>query len=69
MKIKGKVLEYDKFSGKIVGENGKTYIVIKIDIVGEIKQGDLVIFESDKYNIDNQQAEIARFVKKIKYRE
>lgn len=65
MKIKGKVVEYDDFSGKIIGDDLKTYIVVSKDVIDLIKKGDLVSFESDKYFVGNKEQEVARFVKKL----
>jgi len=55
----GKVLEYDNYTGKIISSDD-IYFFLDTDVIGEIKNGDLV-----KFRNENREDKRVFFVKKI----
>lgn len=43
----GKIIEYDKNSGKIISIE-ETYFFLETDIIGKIENGDIVKFKDEK---------------------
>lgn len=67
MKSYGKVLEYDGYTGVIVGLDGNSYMVLDSDLVDkDIKSDDYVSFDKDVYKDIEITRYIARFVNKIR---
>ena len=68
MKDYGKVVEFDGYVGKIVDNNGKEFLLLKEELLTEevLNKGDLVSFNPEKYEADEVQKNIARFVRVLK---
>lgn len=66
MKILGKIKDYDGMTGNIVASDGKCYLLVNSEIIGDnVKSGDVVSFDGDIYSNDEITKYIARFVKKV----
>ena len=66
LKKVGKIKNYDGFSGTIVDNEGVNYILLKDDLLDDVKVGDLVVFESEVYETIEIRENMARFVRKKK---
>ena len=66
MREKGKVREYNGHHGKIIGQDGKEYLLLEEQIMPdeEINHLDDVSFVPENYRNSEVNEDIARFVKK-----
>ncbi len=71
MKEIGKVKEYNGYYGKIIDREGKEYLLLDNQIVGneDIQQLDAVTFVPENYNNSEVNKDIARFVRKLEKKE
>jgi len=63
MKISGKVISFDGYIGLIMGIDNEEYLILKNDVVDNIKVNDIVIFEPEVYEDLELTKKIARFIK------
>ena len=66
MKKQGIVIEYDGYTGKIKDVNGIDYLLLKKEVIDNVKINDEVIFNSEKVYTTYEDRNVARFVKKLK---
>lgn len=71
MKKYGKIVDYDGYNGNIVSEDGIKYLMLKdnTDSCDIYKVGDIVSFVPEYYETIENNAFIARFIKKIEKEE
>lgn len=62
MKITGKVVSFDGYSGKIIGLDKKEYLILNHEIYDNIKENDIVMFDADKFKDVELEENVARFI-------
>lgn len=66
MKCYGKVINYDGFTGTIMGLDGNKYLLVRDNLLdNNVKEEDFVSFDKDMYRDIEITKYIARFVKRI----
>ena len=63
MRMSGKVISFDGYVGLIMGIDNEEYMILKNEIVDNIKINDMVIFEPEVYEDLELKKRIARFIK------
>ena len=66
MKKIGIVTEYDKTNGKILSFDNKEHLLMKKELLNQIKKGDIVKFDSEKVDTTEGYKLVARFIEKHK---
>ena len=66
MKMYGKVIFYDGYFGKIIGEDNQEYLILKRNVIDNLKENDYVVFEGNIFKDCELSKNIARFITVIK---
>ena len=66
MKMTGKIISFDGYVGKIIGLDKQEYLFFKHELLVEVKQGDIVLFEAEIFNDLELKKNVARFITVIK---
>ena len=64
MKKIGRIVSYDGYNGKIIDNNQTIYDLYKKNIIDDVKNGDMVIFDAEKYDGVEVNKNVAMFVRK-----
>lgn len=66
MKMYGRVISFDGFFGKIIGIDNHEYLILKNEVIGNLKENDFVVFEGETFKEYELSKNIARFITVIK---
>ena len=67
MKVIGKVFEYNGYTGYILSNDGKEYLLLKHEIINDnkLQKSDEVVFVAEEYKNSLYKKDIARFIRKL----
>lgn len=66
MKLIGKVISFDGYTGKIIGMDKNEYLILKQDLISSLNVNDFVMFEPEIFDDLELKKNIARFITVIK---
>lgn len=65
MKKEGIIIDYNGFVGKIKSIEGEEYLMLRKDIIGDVKEDDKVLFTPDLFKTIDYERQVARFIRKL----